>query len=300
MHPSSPVVHLRTGISIVSPVIPTEVSPACRFSDMATEAAPAIEYHHSGLYTQMLMSFLEQELSAAATAEVLKNAGEVRGVEELKNIASWSSYHQFRRLLEEVRATLGPISESDGSYQGLRLANADIAESMQNLGSPGAVLSTGDGTNPLMPMRRYEMTEVGQTEWTIGEWFIDGFEPYPEFCAFVAGQYGMIPMFFGLPAAEVVEEECQCRGDAACSSECAGRRSTSRPHGSRPRGAKAAARGPPGAVASDDHRPRLQRALRGRPPGNRQIRHAEPSAPAARCWRSKRGPGALERSIPKG
>ena len=32
----------------------------------------------------------------------------------------------------------------------------------------------------------------------------------------MAGQYAVIPMYFGLPAAEVVEEECQCRGDSAC------------------------------------------------------------------------------------
>ena len=68
----------------------------------------------------------------------------------------------------------------------------------------------------MVPMRRYEVTELAPNEWTMREWFIDGFAPYPEFCAFVAGLYAGIPMYFGLPAAEVVEEECQCRGDSAC------------------------------------------------------------------------------------
>ena len=54
------------------------------------------------------------------------------------------------------------------------------------------------------------------------EWFIDGFAPFPEFCRFVAKQYAMIPMFFGLPEAEVTEETCQCRGDLACLFECVG------------------------------------------------------------------------------
>jgi diguanylate cyclase (GGDEF)-like protein len=48
------------------------------------------------------------------------------------------------------------------------------------------------------------------------EWFIEGFAPYPEFCSFVGGLYAGIPMYFGLPAAEVIEEECQCRGDRTC------------------------------------------------------------------------------------
>ena len=68
----------------------------------------------------------------------------------------------------------------------------------------------------MVPIRRYETTEVGPTEWTIREHFIDGFAPYPEFCEFAAGQYALIPLFFGLKPAKVVEEECQCRGDSAC------------------------------------------------------------------------------------
>jgi diguanylate cyclase (GGDEF)-like protein len=91
-----------------------------------------------------------------------------------------------------------------------------VAEIMQVFDSPAAVLRGGDGTNPMVPMRRYEMTEMAPYEWTMREWFIEGFVPYPEFCAFVASQYAAIPMYFGLPAAEVVEEECQCRGDSAC------------------------------------------------------------------------------------
>ena len=75
-----------------------------------------------------------------------------------------------------------------------------VAEIMQAFDSPGAVLRAGDGTNPMVPMRRYETTEVGPNEWTIRERFIEGFAPYPEYCAFVAGQYAAIPMYFGLPA----------------------------------------------------------------------------------------------------
>ena len=91
-----------------------------------------------------------------------------------------------------------------------------VAEIMQAFDSPGAVLRAGEATNPMVPMRRYETTELAPGEWLMREWFIDGFEPYPEFCSFVAGLYAGIPMYFGLPAAEVVEEECQCRGDSTC------------------------------------------------------------------------------------
>ena len=69
----------------------------------------------------------------------------------------------------------------------------------------------------MVPMRRYEITELAPNEWTIREWFIEGFAPVPGvLCHSLQGQYAGIPMYFGLPAAEVIEEECQCRGDSAC------------------------------------------------------------------------------------
>ena len=95
-------------------------------------------------------------------------------------------------------------------------ANNEMAELIQALGSPRGVLIAGAGTNPMLPTRRYEMTEVEPNEWMVREWFLDGFVPYPEFCTFIAGQYSQIPMFFGFPAGMVIEEECQCRGDATC------------------------------------------------------------------------------------
>ncbi|MGD0394822.1 MAG: EAL domain-containing protein, partial [Acidimicrobiales bacterium] len=44
----------------------------------------------------------------------------------------------------------------------------------------------------------------------------DGFAPYPEYCDFAAVQYALVPIVFNLPPGEVIEEECQCRGDETC------------------------------------------------------------------------------------
>jgi diguanylate cyclase (GGDEF)-like protein len=184
---------------------------------MATDAAPAAEHHVSGLYTSMLMESLAARLSADQIGDVLHRAGETRTIEGLHDFGSWSSYQEFRRLLEEAKVALDSIpgAGNDGPPS-ISLMNSEIAQSVQAFGSPGAVLATGDGSNALVPIRRYEMTELGPNEWTIGERFIDGYAPYPEFCQFAARQYAQISMYFGLPPAEVTEEECQCRGDAAC------------------------------------------------------------------------------------
>jgi diguanylate cyclase (GGDEF)-like protein len=171
----------------------------------------------SGLFTMMLMACLEERVMPDAVVDLLQRAGETRSVDVLKEMGSWSSFDQFKRLLEETARLLGIEFLVNGTFlTSESVKNVDMVETIRAFDSPGAVLRAGGGTNPLMPMRRYEMTEIGQTEWTIREWFIDGFAPYREYCAFFAGQYAMIPMYLGLPAAVVVEEECQCRGDDAC------------------------------------------------------------------------------------
>jgi diguanylate cyclase (GGDEF)-like protein len=165
----------------------------------------------------LLMASLEERLTAGALGGLLQRAGETRSIEDLKEIGSWTTFDQFKLLLQEAAQLLGIEFLENGTFLSSEsVKNFDMAETIQAFDSPGAVLKGGEGTNPLLPMRRYEMTEIGQTEWTIREWFIDGFAPYPEFCAFFAGQYTMIPMYLGLAAAEVVEEQCQSRGDEAC------------------------------------------------------------------------------------
>jgi diguanylate cyclase (GGDEF)-like protein len=167
----------------------------------------------SGLYTMPLIYRLEENLSADDLSELLARAGETRSLEDLKDMASWTSFDQFKRLLQGASRSLDSAFQAVGSDVSSATA---VAEILQAFDSPEAVLRAGDDIHMLVPMRRYETTELAPNEWTIREWFIEGFAPYPEFCAFVAGQYAGIPMYFGLPAAEVVEEECQCRGDSAC------------------------------------------------------------------------------------
>jgi hypothetical protein len=162
-----------------------------------------------------IMGALEKRLSADDMHEFLGEAGETRSVEDLRDLASWTSFSQFKCLLQRASPLLDTPFQAFGVDVDGSSATV-VAEIMQAFDSPGAVFRAGDGTNPMVPMRRYEITELGPNEWTIREWFIDGFVPYPEFCAFFAGLYAGIPTYFGFPVAEVIEEKCQCRGDSAC------------------------------------------------------------------------------------
>ena len=184
---------------------------------MATGVGPVSEHHVSGLYVTMLMDNLATSLSPEAIGGVLSRAGETRSLEELGAASSWSSYDEFKRLLQEAKRTLDslPNAERRSPTPKVKL-ESELAGTIQAFGSPASILAANTGTNPLVPIRRYETTEVGPNEWTIREWFVEGFEPFPEFCEFVAQQYAMVPLFFGLPEGEVTEEKCQCRGDEAC------------------------------------------------------------------------------------
>ncbi len=174
------------------------------------------EHHISGVYTKILIEFLVETMSVDAIDELLAGAGESRSTDELADIGGWNSYAQFRRLLE-ARSRLdasGLHEQSELLSDWLR--SQELSQAAQTLGSPGELISGGSELNPLVPIRRYEKTEVAPNEWTIREWFEEGFEPYPEFCDFAAVQYALILAMFNLPSGEVTEEECQCRGDAGC------------------------------------------------------------------------------------
>ena len=137
----------------------------------------AAEHHVSGLYVTMLIDSLANHLSTDEIRAMLSRAGESRSLEELSESSSWSSYDQFRRLLEEAKRTtdsLPPAGLEDPTAE--VTLDSEIAGTIQSFGSPASVLATNTGTNPLLPIRQYETTEVASNEWTIREWFIDGFE----------------------------------------------------------------------------------------------------------------------------
>jgi diguanylate cyclase (GGDEF)-like protein len=167
------------------------------------------------------MDSLTEQLPADSVGDILRRAGETRTVEELSSFSAWSSYDQFKRLLQQSKITLGSNrgAQPDNPEPiaiAIAITSPELIDSMQALGSPSDLLATGTGTSAYVPIRRYEATQIESNEWTISERFIDGFAPYQEFCEFAANQYQLIPLFYGIPRADVVEEECQVRGDPAC------------------------------------------------------------------------------------
>jgi diguanylate cyclase (GGDEF)-like protein len=177
--------------------------------------------HFGGIMTRMLFEHLQQHCRAGAADAVRRDAGETRSVEQLSHDDEWSSYRQFRSLLEAAGHELGgpqALIEVGRAVQIVADGSADYAEMLQSLGSPATLYADmARTTRVLAPIVAVETEEVGATEWIMRQRFEDSFEPFPEFCAFSAGLGALTPMIFGYPPAEVWEEQCQCRGAQWCS-----------------------------------------------------------------------------------
>jgi len=186
---------------------------------MAGDADPPPGLHFAGVNTWLLIRYLREHEGPDAAARVLGEAGDTRTEEELFDIASWSSYDQFRRLLEVTAHMFGgnPALERAASGGLTDPSMPEMTAMLQSLGSPEALLAmiTESGGAGLAPIIALEGCEASPTEWVVREWFADGFAPFGEYCSWAAGLYSNIPKLFGLRA-EVIKEACACDGAPAC------------------------------------------------------------------------------------
>ena len=175
--------------------------------------------HFAGVNTRLLVRYLREQEEPGAVERVLSEAGDTRTQDELADNATWSSYDQFRRLLETTARLFGghdtlTRAAGGGLTDG---SQAEMTAMLQSLGSPSALLAmiTESGGAGLAPVIALEGHEVDSAEWIVREWFAEGFEPFPEYCAWAAGLYSNIPTLFGLRA-QVTKEACACAGAPAC------------------------------------------------------------------------------------
>jgi diguanylate cyclase (GGDEF)-like protein len=189
---------------------------------MAVRPEDSSQRHFSGIHVRIVVRYLEERFGSDVLRQVLHVAGERRSQTKLCDDSVWSSYAQVRSLFESTSTVLGgtqwlttaaietPIDSESG---------AEMAHTLQDLGSPGALLrivADSDAALGVSTIRITEGDEVGPCEWTIRERFRPGFAAFKEFCAFTAGMLAMLPKLFGLPVGDVIEEQCCCDGASHC------------------------------------------------------------------------------------
>jgi diguanylate cyclase (GGDEF)-like protein len=146
-------------------------------------------------------------------------AGEERPVAELIDATKWSSYAQYRRLLEAAGEVLGgPASLSMvGEHIHDSIQSPELSEHLSAFRTPAdvyAALPTLTGsTAPLLEL----CTEnIGPNECRIRFRLKEGYEPFPENCAFHTGVFAVMPRMCGYHDAEVLFEACQLDGAPYC------------------------------------------------------------------------------------
>ncbi len=178
----------------------------------------------SGTCTRLLLEHVDQCGGSPAVQATLARAGEGRPVAELLNDTTWSSYADFRRLLEAAAAAIGDPGATGGpqTLSGLARTGRLVADEVervsvcQELGSVTALLENlGATAGMLWSIIETEATKVDELEWMVG-YRLRTHEHFPELCQFQSGLVGLIPRLFGFSEVDVSEHECALRGAPAC------------------------------------------------------------------------------------
>jgi diguanylate cyclase (GGDEF)-like protein len=174
--------------------------------------------HFAGTNTWLLVRYVRDHAGPDTVERLLRDAGDARPVDELFDLATWNSYDQFRRLLEVAEASFGADVLQRAASSGLvDPSMPELTELLQSLGSPEALVAmiAESGGASLAPIIGLEGREIGPCEWIVHEWFRDGFEPFPQYCAWATGLYANIPKLFGMRP-EIEHLACVNEGAPAC------------------------------------------------------------------------------------
>ena len=175
-------------------------------------------HHFTGGVTEMLIRHIGH-VDPKLVGKLLENARETRSLAELTDAGTWSSYAQTKRLLQAAAELLAAHGGLEQVGISVMADNAQPAATvmMQDLGSLSAMFrDVGVMAQYISSITLAASSEVGPTEWVVDQRFKDGFPPIREFCSFSAGLLAAAPLLFGIPAATVEHEECQCDGAALC------------------------------------------------------------------------------------
>lgn len=166
----------------------------------------------------MLLGLLEWRLGEDGVEAVIAEAGDERSAAVLRDDATWSTYDQFRRLLEAAARHLGSPDELLGIGDMPSVApgsRPEVTALLQSYGSPieMARVSGDGGMGPILD-RSFEALGPTELAWRIH--LAEGYEPFPELCKFLLGVLPLSVRIFGLRPREMSEDRCRNLGDDEC------------------------------------------------------------------------------------
>jgi len=180
----------------------------------------ADERHVSGAVTRLVVRLVRERGGERAVERVWQLARTARAVAELEDVRAWSSYGESRALLEAAAEVLGDacaLREAGGQALVEDPAVSDGAALIRSLGEPIEVLRH----MPQVAARFSTVVDMEAVDLADGFGLVravscPGFPRYAALCHFTAGLLGRVPSLFDLPGAQVVEVQCETRGDSQC------------------------------------------------------------------------------------
>src|SRR3712207_6524321 len=173
----------------------------------------------SGATTGGLIRFVRTQAGDDAVAEVLRRAGVHATAEELDDQSRWWSYDTRIALFAAATEVLGdPRTMYEVGAAALRTGLAhSLVLLLRSMGTPRQVFrQLPRAVQKFSTTSTMEILEAGPTWAAIRYRLHDGYEHSRLDCDYTQGLLTNVPMIFSLPAAEIVHDECQSDGHAAC------------------------------------------------------------------------------------
>jgi hypothetical protein len=175
--------------------------------------------HFSCSMSAVALARVEAFGGAEAVDEVLRLAGSRRSRAYLADITNWIAYDEAIALWRAgARVTHHPeFARAVGIDAAGRLGSSQVAAMLRSLGAPENVYrAIATGAAEFSTVTRLEVADAGPGFARVVAVAVDGLPRSIEHCAWTSGLMTCPPALFGLPAPEVVHEECQAMGAERC------------------------------------------------------------------------------------
>ena len=173
----------------------------------------------SGAITSAIVGYVRKVTGDEGVREVLRLAGETRTVDELEDERHWYSVDDCRRLFDAAEALTGDpdVARSMGAHVLERHAGTEVAAILRSLGSTEELLKNIATTAAKQSaVTTMEIAHLEDGFAVVSAVTRSGITRIPHFCRYTAGALAQASALFGSPPADVVEVECQTRGDLRC------------------------------------------------------------------------------------
>jgi diguanylate cyclase (GGDEF)-like protein len=169
--------------------------------------------------TAALLTYVRLHGAETAVDEVLRRAGVTVSAEELVDPAHWTSYDTRIRLFASATEVLGDPGAMFAV--GASALTSGIPSSLvlvlRAMGSPQQVYRRLPTAVPkFTTTSTMEVVESGRTSATVSYRLHAGYVHSRLDCQYAQGLLTIVPTVFGLPAAQVVHDECEADGNPAC------------------------------------------------------------------------------------